>query len=301
MPSHVRPDAAPSCCQPLPPPQPHMRKTAIDAAERLWSCQGCHRTFHHSCRQAASAGLVQRCQQCATRQAPLRSLLVLPVPTSLAIGCHTCTLRLLLLLSSIFEMHVLGCHAWRREAQQKPQRLHVRAPLSSPAARCSHPCFACSHKAGPAGTVRCSMASCTRRYHWECLASHPLARISASGRSAKCPLHYCAACGASGDGVPMVQVCRRQPGSLGARQPCRAARNARAVLPGAAARCWQGQSRALSGPQRACLTACQPASPVLPDSVCLRAVPALCPRLACALPPAGLSPCLEKVPALPSA
>lgn len=73
--------------------------------------------------------------------------------------------------------------------------------------RRSHPCFACGDEAGTRGTVKCSMASCSRHYHWHCLAAHPLARVAAGGRSAKCPLHYCAACGASGDGVPMVQVC----------------------------------------------------------------------------------------------
>ena len=109
---------------------------------------------------------------------------------------------------------------------------------------CSHPCFCCGGGAGSSGTLKCSMGHCSRYYHWQCLSAHPLSRVrlcstcpapaaiyggtisfsvprwlilllvppaawvqvNPSGRSAKCPLHYCAQCGASGDGVPMVQV-----------------------------------------------------------------------------------------------
>jgi hypothetical protein len=53
--------------------------------------------------------------------------------------------------------------------------------------------------------VKCSVARCCRQYHWDCLVANPLSRVNDSGRGAKCPLHYCAQCGLSGDGVPMVQ------------------------------------------------------------------------------------------------
>ncbi|KAI3425137.1 hypothetical protein D9Q98_008908 [Chlorella vulgaris] len=76
----------------------------------------------------------------------------------------------------------------------------------------SHPCFGCGGAPGSSGTVKCSMGQCSRYWHWGCLTGHPLTKVSATGRSAKCPLHYCAACGASGNGVPMVQ-CLRCPNS----------------------------------------------------------------------------------------
>lgn len=106
---------------------------------------------------------------------------------------------------------------------------------------CRHPCFTCGGAPGLSGTLKCSMGHCGRHYHWKCLVANPLARvclagerfqmapllpaldqcgatitasflglpalqISVSGRRAKCSLHYCFQCGASGDGIPMVQV-----------------------------------------------------------------------------------------------
>ena len=79
-------------------------------------------------------------------------------------------------------------------------------PRCNECASSSHNCFACGLPAGAAGTVKCSMAHCSRHYHWDCVRANPLSHVSANGRSAKCPLHYCAACSASGDGNPMVQV-----------------------------------------------------------------------------------------------
>ncbi|PRW33616.1 PHD zinc finger-containing [Chlorella sorokiniana] len=68
-----------------------------------------------------------------------------------------------------------------------------------------HPCSACGKPSSAAGIVKCSVARCCRQYHWDCLVANPLSRVNDSGRGAKCPLHYCAQCGLSGDGVPMVQ------------------------------------------------------------------------------------------------
>ena len=80
-----------------------------------------------------------------------------------------------------------------------------------------HPCFACGRPGSPREPVsKCSMGSCGRHYHWRCLTASPLARVAASGKSAKCQLHYCMACGGSGNAVPMVQ-CMMCPSAYHAR------------------------------------------------------------------------------------
>lgn len=71
-----------------------------------------------------------------------------------------------------------------------------------PRRRRRHACFAC----GQTGSVsKCSMGQCSRHYHWGCVTGNSLARVAPSGKCFKCPLHYCARCGLSGDGIPMVQ------------------------------------------------------------------------------------------------
>jgi chromodomain-helicase-DNA-binding protein 7 len=67
--------------------------------------------------------------------------------------------------------------------------------------------------------VKCSMGRCGRFYHSGCvqLLQHTKA---AGGAGFRCPVHYCASCGLSGDGVVMVQ-CIRCPKGYHAR--CRPA------------------------------------------------------------------------------
>lgn len=62
----------------------------------------------------------------------------------------------------------------------------------------------------PATTHPTSTSNCNCRwYHKDCVLRLPLVKANANGRF-RCPLHYCKACGASGDSVPMMQ-CTRCP------------------------------------------------------------------------------------------
>ena len=70
------------------------------------------------------------------------------------------------------------------------------APLQAPPPRA----FLCLAPWGAPHKSELTLLSPLPRLALRCL------QISATGRSAKCPLHYCAECGASGVGVPMVQV-----------------------------------------------------------------------------------------------
>ncbi|EIE20353.1 hypothetical protein COCSUDRAFT_83553 [Coccomyxa subellipsoidea C-169] len=61
---------------------------------------------------------------------------------------------------------------------------------------------------GPLGElVKCSMGRCGHFYHRSCATACPLTKWGASGGAFRCPAHYCARCGLSGDSVAMLQ-CR---------------------------------------------------------------------------------------------
>ncbi|KAK9815454.1 hypothetical protein WJX72_003907 [[Myrmecia] bisecta] len=91
-----------------------------------------------------------------------------------------------------------------------------RAPLvATPQAWCTE-CASASHSCGHCGQApspeaplqKCSMRSCGRHYHPGCVAASPLTSYSGAGRAFRCPVHYCAHCGRSGDAVPMLQCIR---------------------------------------------------------------------------------------------
>eukprot|EP00884_Botryococcus_braunii_P000965 jgi/Botrbrau1/1086/Bobra.0076s0050.1 len=69
-----------------------------------------------------------------------------------------------------------------------------------------HKCFACKAD-GAGGLVRCN-GRCGRAYHVACSQSFRRGQAQGpAGAAFWCPLHYCAVCGLSGDGIPMLQCC----------------------------------------------------------------------------------------------
>ena len=94
------------------------------------------------------------------------------------------------------------------ECSGQCKRTYHASCCAPSAAGCCAPCvagtWACS-ACGKAGSMqKCSMSKCGRFYHMECVKALPRARLSALGKSFRCPVHYCGHCGASGDSIPMV-------------------------------------------------------------------------------------------------
>ncbi len=143
-----------------------------------WQCQGgCRRTFHRSCL----------------------------APASLAPAVH------------------------QDPSQSPPAGALLQGPAHGTCQQCSsgsHSCFACGCSQEPSGStaqavqspvVRCSMGLCGRSYHLSCaLVQQRTKPLPGGGAGFRCPLHYCATCGLSGDGVLMVQ-CMRCPVAYHAR------------------------------------------------------------------------------------
>jgi hypothetical protein len=72
----------------------------------------------------------------------------------------------------------------------------------------SRTCFYCKQP-GPLGQLlKCSMGRCGRYYHTPCAAACPLTKWASGRASFRCPVHYCARCGLSGDSVAMLQCVR---------------------------------------------------------------------------------------------
>ncbi|BDA45580.1 probable RNA demethylase ALKBH5 at C-terminar half [Coccomyxa sp. Obi] len=71
-------------------------------------------------------------------------------------------------------------------------------------------CFHCKASGLLGELLKCSMGRCGHFYHRSCAAACPLTNWGAASGSFRCPAHYCARCGLSGDSVAMLQ-CRRCP------------------------------------------------------------------------------------------
>eukprot|EP01112_Ceratiomyxa_fruticulosa_P018211 TRINITY_DN5783_c0_g1_i1.p1 TRINITY_DN5783_c0_g1~~TRINITY_DN5783_c0_g1_i1.p1 ORF type:complete len:648 (+),score=135.22 TRINITY_DN5783_c0_g1_i1:95-2038(+) len=69
-------------------------------------------------------------------------------------------------------------------------------------------CFYCKQDGivGLGGDLyKCKVHQCGKHYHWDCVASLPLARLANPyNHKFNCPLHYCSTCGISGDGRQSV-------------------------------------------------------------------------------------------------
>ncbi|KAK9833612.1 hypothetical protein WJX74_000510 [Apatococcus lobatus] len=86
------------------------------------------------------------------------------------------------------------------------QNGHPAAPLCGACSTGRHSCGLCGRQGNDVDPVfKCSMKACGRHYHTACAAACPLTHFANGNLRFRCPVHYCAACGTSGDSVPMCQ------------------------------------------------------------------------------------------------
>jgi hypothetical protein len=55
-----------------------------------------------------------------------------------------------------------------------------------------HTCFHCQKRDG--NTVQCSVPTCGKYYHWECVTNLPFTKTAEDDSSFRCPLHTCSTC-----------------------------------------------------------------------------------------------------------